>query len=123
MNERIIVVEQDVSVLKNEKNKLLEIIKESEKDTEELLYLEREIVNYQNISNSYLKSCPQLAEQLINLRKELEKYTQADKKNEDLKKDKSNAIITSKSTTSTPAVNIYKRKHNSSNNLKKSSED
>ena len=76
LQEKIILLEQKVSTYKQEKDSLRKQLNEISNDEnfKKIEKLENEIKKYQNTSNVYLKNCSQLAEQIIVLRRELEKF-------------------------------------------------
>ena len=89
LNLRVKESNSIINDLKEEKNKLIEEYDTHIKNEVYITSLEKDIANYKDISNAYLKNCPILAEQLITLRKELEKYSKAEIENS---KDKTKGI-------------------------------
>lgn len=66
-----------INEYKSERDKLLKRLDESKTD-ERYIYidkLEKEIKGYKNMAESCVKTCSQLAEEVIILRKEIDKYT------------------------------------------------
>ena len=76
LEEKVILLERKVSDYKEEKDSLRKQLNEISNDDnfKNVEKLENEIKNYQNTSNVYLKTCSELAEQIIVLRRELEKF-------------------------------------------------
>ena len=62
-----------INEYKGEKEKLLKKINESKDEYADKL--EKDIKNYKNMVDTCVKTCSQLAEELMTLRKEINKYT------------------------------------------------
>jgi hypothetical protein len=70
------LLQYKINEYKVEKEKLVKKLAESKTDKHDLIdKIEKEIKSYKNMADTCIKTCSQLAEELIFLRKEIEKYT------------------------------------------------
>jgi uncharacterized coiled-coil DUF342 family protein len=64
-----------INEYKTEKDKLANKLLENKTDKHEYIEkLEKDIRSYKNMADSCIKTCSQLAEEIMGLRKEIEKY-------------------------------------------------
>ncbi len=86
LQEKIAMLEKTVAQYKVEKTELRKQLNQiaNDENLKKIEKLENEIGNYKNTSNVYLQTCSKLAEEIIVLRRELEKYMTNTVKKSDL---------------------------------------
>jgi hypothetical protein len=76
LSDQASLLQYKINEYKTEKEKLTKKLLENKTDKHEYVEkLEKDIRSYKNMTDSCIKTCSQLAEELMVLRKEIEKYT------------------------------------------------
>jgi chromosome segregation ATPase len=77
LDERINFLKHKINQYKREKEELLNIIEESK--NEKIENLENEIKGYKHMTEGCVKSCNKLTEEIVILKKDIEKYSNINK--------------------------------------------